>query len=713
MNVRDFLAKFEGVKRVCDGKWQARCRAHDDRHSSLSISEKPDGTILVHCHAGCTAEQVVRSVGRELRDLFPSDSQNGHRQTVGGGNTSRDLGATAQPFQGCTLRQYAEAKKLPVEFLGGLGLREISYLGHPAVRIPYLDESGSEDAVRFRRAIAKSERGDNRFRWKKGDKPSLYGRWRIPLAREAGYAVLVEGESDCHTLWFYGIPAVGVPGADNFKEGRDAPLFDGIPVIYVVVEPDMGGSTLREAVSRSALRDRVRFVDLGEAKDPSGLHVSDPEQFLDRWRKALAAAVPYQDAAQQAAEAERLDAWQRCEKLATLPCILDRVAEEISKGGVAGETRNAKLLYLCLTSRLLDRPISVAVKGPSSGGKSFITDQVLSLFPSSAYYALSAMSERALAYSQESLEHRFLVIYEAAGMQGDFATYLLRSLLSEGCVRYETVEKTKDGLRSRLIEREGPTGLLVTTTAVSLHPENETRLLSLTVTDSQEQTRKVLLSLASEDCQPPDLGEWHALQVWLGHSVCAVTVPFARALAGAMPPVATRLRRDFTAVLNLIRSHALLHQASRERDDKGRVVATLKDYEVVRELVADLLAEGVDATVPKTLRQTVAAVVALTGESRECPTTVTAVARRLGLDKSAALRRVRVAVDKGYLENLEDRKGREAKLVCGASLPADQSILPPPDELSALLDGCTVAARPEGIYTPPPVTDTYYEEVTI
>ena len=65
------------------------------------------------------------------------------------------------------------------------------------------------------------------------------------------------------------------------------------------------------------------------------------------------------------------------------------------------------------------------------------------------------MSERALAYSQEPLQHRFLVIYEAAGMQGDFVSYLVRSLLSEGRIRYETVEKARDGMRPKLIEREG------------------------------------------------------------------------------------------------------------------------------------------------------------------------------------------------------------------------------------------------------------------
>ena len=80
--------------------------------------------------------------------------------------------------------------------------------------------------------------------------------------------------------------------------------------------------------------------------------------------------------------------------------------------------------------------------------------------------------------------HRIIVLYEAAGLTGDFGTYLVRSLLSEGRICYETVEKTKDGLKARRIEREGPTGLITTTTAVGLHPENETRLLSVNVTDT-------------------------------------------------------------------------------------------------------------------------------------------------------------------------------------------------------------------------------------
>jgi hypothetical protein len=43
-------------------------------------------------------------------------------------------------------------------------------------------------------------------------------------------------------------------------------------------------------------------------------------------------------------------------------------------------------------------------------------------------------------------------------------------ILCEGEIRYETVEKIRQGLQPRLIERAGPTGLIVTTTGPTCTP---------------------------------------------------------------------------------------------------------------------------------------------------------------------------------------------------------------------------------------------------
>ena len=66
----EFLGKFEGVQQS-GGGWIARCPSHGDDNPSLSIARGEDGRWLVHCHAGCTAEQVVEAVGLKMRDLMP------------------------------------------------------------------------------------------------------------------------------------------------------------------------------------------------------------------------------------------------------------------------------------------------------------------------------------------------------------------------------------------------------------------------------------------------------------------------------------------------------------------------------------------------------------------------------------------------------------------------------------------------------------------
>src|ERR1019366_7573253 len=81
---------------------------------------------------------------------------------------------------------------------------------------------------------------------------------------------------------------------------------------------------------------------------------------------------------------------------------------------------------------------------------------------------------------------------------------------------------------------------------------------------------------------------WHALQEMLAAGGNVVTLPFARQLAELTHPACVRMRHDFRALLTLVRAHALLHQFSRERDDRERIVATLDDYATVHELVADL-----------------------------------------------------------------------------------------------------------------------------
>ena len=695
------LDQLSNVKKNSQG-WTARCPAHEDRRNSLSLGVGDDARVLIHCHAGCALVDILGAIGLSAADLFPDSSSErvfvpSHNGATaqrppknGAGNGQNHCAGVAQ---GLTLASYCKAKRLPVDFLKGLGVSQFKYQDRPAVRIPYLSVDGEVVAARYRVALT----GD-RFRWKVGAKPCLYGLWRLTEFAD-DHITLVEGESDAQTFWRAGVPAVGLPGAANWRERRDAEHLKRFATIYVVVEPDQGGEATKKWLAASSIRERVKLIDLGKHKDASGLYLANPDGFLGSWQAATIAAIPWSDYEAATASTQRAEAWDACRDLARQPDILSTFFDDLVKVGVVGERQSAALIFLATTTRLLDKVVSAVVKGPSSAGKSFVCARVLRFFPEDAFYTLTAMSERALAYSEEPIMHRMLVIYEAAALNNDFASYLLRSLLSEGCLRYELVEKTKEGLRPRLIERSGPTGLLITTTAIALHPENETRLLSLPVSDTAEQTSAVFRVLADESRPELDMTRWHAFQNWLATGPTTVTIPFAGDMARLTANRAVRLRRDFSAVLSLIRAHALLHQATRDKDEHGRIVATIRDYEAVVSLVADIIAESVESSVPKGIRETVAAVEEVIASGKEEASLVDLM-KVLKLDRSTVSRRVRAAVARGYLKNLEERKGKAARLCKGDATPDNQAILPDSD---ALLHPC----MPDGgiNHTPSPGED--------
>jgi len=86
------------------------------------------------------------------------------------------------------------------------------------------------------------------------------------------------------------------------------------------------------------------------------------------------------------------------------------------------------------------------------------------------------------------------------------------------------------------------------------------------------------------------------------------------------------------------------------------------------------------------------------------PLSIAQLARLLNLDKSATSRRWQNAQARGYLHNLEKKRGKPARIVVGDPLPDEVEILP---SLERLKERCSVAGVPGGIEEPPsPGEDT-------
>lgn len=697
------LARLKGVK-MRDGQIMARCPSHDDHAPSLSIKENSDGAVILHCFAGCRTEDILDAIGLRMADLFPQTEGGGGgnkipkrtRTHVKGGEspaiqgkipsvTRTDDGSnsTVSPPDdtppapvsfGCTLDAYAEAKKLPLDFLKRIGLTQFTYLGNSAVRIPYRITDGTTGAARYRIATT----GDDKFRWKKGDKPFLYGLERIHEARAAGFVLLVEGESDSHTAWFHNLPAVGIPGAANWREERDAAHFDGVPVIYVTIEPDAGGEAVRAWLARSSIRERVWLVHL-PTKDLSALHIqhdNNPAAFRAALDAALDAAELWSQREQEERDAATKEALAVSDGLLDDPTLIPRVRNAITAGGYAGSTDQPVIAYLALTSRLLERPLNLAFISQAASGKNKTVDAAVGLMPEEAIYRVDAGSARALIYSDDDFAHRIVYFGERDSIPEDGpAASAVRSIITNGYMTYDVVEQNPQTGRyeTRHITKEGPTGL-ITTGVKSFGAQFDSRVLEIPIPDDEEQTRKVLRTIASRrmtSASPPDLTRFIAAQRWLSLAgERHVLIPYADHLAEHISAKAVRMRRDFTQLLTAIETVAFLHQRQRERTETGAIIATGADYACVRDLLAPIFTTIIAEGCTPAVRATVAAI------AKDEEVSGAELARRLNLARTTVSDRVQRALRGGWLVNKETQQGRSARYVIGAPLPEETDALP-------------------------------------
>src|SRR5262249_39712275 len=77
------------------------------------------------------------------------------------------------------------------------------------IDIPYCDEAGNQIFVRKRNPPDVQPR----FYQPVGVKLQPYGMNRLDVARKVGRLYLCEGESNTWSLWYCGLPALGLPGA--------------------------------------------------------------------------------------------------------------------------------------------------------------------------------------------------------------------------------------------------------------------------------------------------------------------------------------------------------------------------------------------------------------------------------------------------------------------------------------------------------------------
>ncbi|MCL0048210.1 hypothetical protein M1N20_02005 [Dehalococcoidia bacterium] len=692
-NFEDILSRLPDARQNGDN-WVASCPVSGHQTPEGHLTLKDTGVkALVTCQGGRHSYQDICQV-LGFSSLTYSDGGRGNitggqgcktvkhlkkHQDLATKTTVKHLTPSMSTVStGVNLSALAEAKRLPAEFLESLGLRNFSYKGESSVRIPYYSEDGQELAVRFRLALS----GDFRFRWRKGDHAVPYGLNKLSKIRKTGWVLIVEGESDCWAAWLHDIPALGAPGKAIWPSSWGEYLKE--LTVYVWQEPDAEDFAMR--VLKSA--PDVRFIRAPAGiKDISEAHIlghNVPELIGElkaraESGRALKAQIDNQRLSQLNIKAKTVIETED---------PLELVGDVIRGQGYGGDLKPPIIAYLAATSRLLEMregamPVHLLLMGASSSGKNYTLSKVLALLPQEAYYEIDAGSPRVIIYNDAPLEHRVLIFKESdslpAGEDNPSAS-AIRNLLQDHYLHYEVTirDKTTGDYTVREINKPGPT-VLITTSTHSLGAQLMTRLFTLGISDSKEQIGAALETQARievEGLQSLD-GAVVAFQHYLQlKAPLKVVVPFAEELAKAMGKMASssRILRDFQRLLSLIKATTIIRHHRRQIDDKGRLVATLDDYEMVRWLVNDMYVEsttGASSDVRALVEVVKELDITRTNDKRITNTTL---AKHLGTSVTQIKRRAKRAIKQGWLVNREQRKHYTADYAPGEPMPEAEGL---------------------------------------
>jgi hypothetical protein len=291
-------------------------------------------------------------------------------------------------------------------------------------------------------------------------------------------------------------------------------------------------------------------------------------------------------------------------QLAHDPNLIDAIIADCEAMGIVGEPTLSLSIYTVGTSRLLDSPFHAIVRGSSSGGKSHVVETVACLFPPTEVLHATRISRQALFYIEGGLTHKFVVLGERKRVNDDDAadsTSALRQMQSEGKLTQAVSERSKDGKSWTAPPREirGPIASVETTTLKpeGIFKEDLNRVLLLQIDESPQQTKRILEHAAKQygpKTESPDrnaiIQKHHAFQLRL--KPYKVAIPFAEELMRHIPTAKIEARRIGKQILAVIEAITVLHQAQREQDTAGRLIATQKDYEIARRILVKPLGES-------------------------------------------------------------------------------------------------------------------------
>jgi len=284
LKTQDILPRLRVARRTETG-WRALCPAHDDQKASLSIAEGEGGKVLLHCHVGCSFQEVIAALGKEVATALDTKPKNVAKSGVG-----------SKPSTDDTWRWWIEKTGIPAERWQANEVDVVD--GRVRFSFPF--------------HVRKLRPKGGSYYWEHPEGIPIPPRWPVPDGELPGSIVLCEGETDCATLRYCGYKAYGVtkgartpPSVEAFRALREK----GLREVIVLFDSDDAGREGASELAKNAVLAGLKvhiaklpdWLALVGGKDVNHLwhyHHHDHEAFVETIDRCLKRGVPFDQSSQ-------------------------------------------------------------------------------------------------------------------------------------------------------------------------------------------------------------------------------------------------------------------------------------------------------------------------------------------------------------------------------------------------------------------------------
>ena len=270
--------------------------------------------------------------------------------------------------------------------------------------------------------------------------------------------------------------------------------------------------------------------------------------------------------------------------------IKEEFSNTLKKLPLHGLDDQAFLLYLSHFTRPLRKPVSVLIKGQSSSGKSHLMTTVSKFFNKKDFVFYSGMSEKAFINSEFDYHNKTLMLGEYAAVKSPEGDSFLRQAMTDHSVTRLVTWKRNDGNPNSIKQEiNAKFNIFMTTTELSIHPEDENRYLAFSIPNDPEYiqgvNKKQVEFMNGELTEDINFEYWHEKSKWFEENIKPVKINYMKnIIATCSNNNLARLTRDIQKIFSLIETLAIFSQEEKEIKD-GYIISDISDYRCIYEVI--------------------------------------------------------------------------------------------------------------------------------